>query len=50
MQMSGSKNQLIGIALLIALALNYVPVPFIDGRGISALIILVSAIVLLIVK
>ena len=35
-----------GIALLLSLALLYVPVPFVDARALASLIILIVAIIL----
>ncbi|MAG18255.1 MAG: hypothetical protein CL944_02155 [Candidatus Diapherotrites archaeon] len=43
-----SSKQLVGVLLLVALVLLFVGVPFVDGKSISALIILGSAIYLLI--
>lgn len=43
-----SPNQVIGIILLIALALLYIPLPFIDEKSIAALLLLGCAIYLLI--
>jgi hypothetical protein len=43
-----SSNQTIGIILLIALVLLYVPIPFIDEKSISALALLCCGIYLLI--
>lgn len=42
-------NQIFGIALLVALILNFISVPFIDGRSIASIIVLVSAIYLIII-
>ncbi|MBW2991945.1 hypothetical protein KY345_01870 [Candidatus Woesearchaeota archaeon] len=43
-----SPNQIIGIILLVALALIYLPIPFIDGRGLAALALLGCGLYLLI--
>jgi|GEM_PF-1924049 len=43
-----SANQIVGIILLIALALIYVPIPFVDGRGLAALALLGCGIYLLV--
>ncbi|MEK6958616.1 MAG: hypothetical protein AABW59_01080 [archaeon] len=41
-----SKIQMAGAAVLVALALMYVPVPFVDGRSIAAIILLIIGIYL----
>jgi len=41
-------QKIISIALLIALALMYIPIPLIQGKLISAIIVFVSALILLI--
>jgi hypothetical protein len=41
--MSLKKNQLIGVLLLIALILMYIPLPLIDGSTIAAIIIFLVA-------
>lgn len=43
-----SPNQIIGITILIALALMYINIPFIDGRSLAALALLGCGIYLLI--
>jgi len=43
-----STKQILGILLLVALALLYVPVPFISGRSVASVAILVVAIYLLV--
>lgn len=43
-----SPSQMIAIILLIALVLLYIPLPFIDGKSITALLLLGCAIYLLI--
>jgi len=45
--MALKKNQLLGAAVLVSLALLYVPLPFIDGRSIASVILLVAGIYLL---
>jgi len=42
-----SKNQMCGAAVLVALALMFVGVPFIDGRSIAAIILLIIGIYLI---
>ncbi len=48
--MSMKKTQIVGVVLLVAIALQYVSVPFIDGRSIALFATLLSAIYLLIAK
>jgi uncharacterized membrane protein len=43
-----SANQFIGLCILIALALLYVPIPFIQGTAIASLIMLIAGAYLLI--
>ena len=43
-----SMNQIMGILVLVALVLMYVPVPFIDGRNIAAVLLLISGLYLLV--
>jgi len=43
-----SPNQIIGIILLVALILLYVPVPFIDARSIAAISLLCCGLYLII--
>ena len=45
-----NNNQIMGIVLLVALALLYVPVPFIDERSIATVALLVCGILLLVKK
>ena len=41
-------NQIIGILVLVALVLMYVGIPFIEGRAIAAILLLLSGLYLLI--
>ena len=45
-----TNNQIMGIVLLVALALLYVPIPFIDERSLASIALLVCGIILLIKK
>jgi len=44
------KSKSLAIALFIAVALFFVNIPFIDGKSIAALIVLIVGIILLIKK
>jgi len=41
--MTSSKHKIQGISLLIAIALLFIPIPFINGSYIASVIILVNA-------
>jgi hypothetical protein len=41
-------NKTIGAAILLSLALMYIPIPFINGNAMGSLIILISGVLLLI--
>jgi len=43
-----SINQIMGVLVLVALVLLYVPIPFIDGRNIAAVLFLISGLYLLV--
>jgi len=48
--MALSRNQIVGILLLVSLAMLYLDVPFVDQRAISSLILLGAGIYLIAVK
>ena len=44
------ENQIIGVTLLVALILTYVPLPFISGNYLASIAVLICALYLLIKK
>jgi len=45
-----STRQILGIIILVALVLLYVPIPLIEGKSIAAILLLASGLYLLIAK